>query len=390
MEKTPTSSIKSDLQEISGAAEQSVKAAAHKVDSVLSKISDSLGVRGASLIMESAIVLALTFVICISIYFFINTIINRVAKFTWKSILWRSLQKPFVLYIACFGISYILKNLAAFGIPAKYLNGLLMREISATFSVSWFVINILNRIESKIYHSAKTSKLGIDKTTTIGVSRLVKTIIVFFTIIILLEINEISTTGLLTMGGVGGIAITFASKDLLANFFGAFMIYFDKPFGVGDWIKIKSKDIEGVVEEIGWRMTKIRTFEKRPIYVPNVIFTSSSIENPSRMSHRRIREVIGVRYDDIKVLPTIIEEVKKMLQKHEGIDESQTLIVNFDHFADSSVNFFIYTFTHTTKWRRFHEIKQDVLVKIADIIAKQNAEIAYPTRTVLTKDTTTK
>ena len=191
-----------------------------------------------------------------------------------------------------------------------------------------------------------------------------------------------SISGILAFGGIGGIAVGFAAKDLLANFFGGLMIYLDRPFKVGDWIRSPDKKIEGVVEDIGWRQTIIRTFDKRPLYVPNSTFASISVENPSRMSNRRIYEYIGVRYDDTQQVDAIVAEVKAMLQQHPEIDTQQTLIVNLDRFGPSSLDFFIYTFTKTTDWIRFHEIKQDILMRIVAIIEARGAEFAFPTTTV--------
>ena len=186
----------------------------------------------------------------------------------------------------------------------------------------------------------------------------------------------------IAFGGVGGIAVGFAARDLLANFFGGLMIYLDRPFKVGDWIRSPDKQIEGTVEDIGWRQTRIRTFDQRPLYVPNATFSTIAVENPSRMRNRRIHETIGIRYDDLEAMAVIVEEVRDMLLNHEAIDTSRTLMVNFNAFNASSVDFFVYTFTRTTVWTEFHEIKQDVLLRIATIIAKHGAEIAYPTQTL--------
>ena len=198
-----------------------------------------------------------------------------------------------------------------------------------------------------------------------------------------------SISGVLAFGGIGGIAVGFAARDLLANFFGGFMIYMDRPFNVGDWIRSPDQEIEGTVEQIGWRLTTIRTFDKRPLYVPNSVFTTISVENPARMSHRRIKQTIGIRYADAPKMREIIAAVRQMLQDHEEIDSRQTLIVNFDEFAPSSLNFFIYTFTHTVEWIYFHEVKQDVLLKIIDIIEAHGAECAYPTSTLHLPDALT-
>jgi MscS family membrane protein len=100
------------------------------------------------------------------------------------------------------------------------------------------------------------------------------------------------------------------------------------------------------------------------------------------MTNRRIKETMGIRYDDADKIATIIEQVKTMLINHPEIDNEQTLIVNVNSFAASSIDFFIYTFTKTTDWIRFHEIKQDVLLKIVEIIELNDAEFAFPTSTL--------
>ena len=186
----------------------------------------------------------------------------------------------------------------------------------------------------------------------------------------------------MAFGGVGGIAVGFAARDLLANFFGGLMIYMDRPFNVGEWIRSPDKEIEGTVEKIGWRLTTIRTFDKRPLYVPNSLFNNISVENPSRMLNRRIKETIGIRYDDLSKMKKIIDDVKKMLKEHPEIDKNKTLIVNFNEFAPSSLDFFVYTFTKTTDWVHYHEIKQEIMLSIINIIESNGAECAFPTSTL--------
>jgi MscS family membrane protein len=100
------------------------------------------------------------------------------------------------------------------------------------------------------------------------------------------------------------------------------------------------------------------------------------------MTNRRIYETIGVRYSDLAEMTTIIDQVTEMLLQHEDIDSEQTMIVNFNQFSASSLDFFIYTFTKTTRWVEFHKIKQDVLLKVAAVIEANGAEIAFPTSTI--------
>ncbi|WP_258868179.1 mechanosensitive ion channel family protein [Alkalilimnicola ehrlichii] len=124
--------------------------------------------------------------------------------------------------------------------------------------------------------------------------------------LVVLQTLGISIAGVLAFGGVGGIAVGFAARDLLANFFGGLTVYLDRPFSVGDWIRSPDREIEGTVERIGWRQTRIRTFDLRPLYVPNSTFNSIALENPSRMSNRRIFETIGIRYNDADKMATIV------------------------------------------------------------------------------------
>jgi MscS family membrane protein len=131
----------------------------------------------------------------------------------------------------------------------------------------------------------------------------------------------------------------------------------------------------------------VRAFNKNPIYVPNALFTTIVVENPTRMTNRRIKETIGIRYADLDKLPAIVADVKAMLQAHPEIDTDATLIVSFNQFGASSLDFFIYTFTRTVEWVHYHEVKQDVLLKIAAIIRAHGAEIAFPTRTLYIEPT---
>jgi MscS family membrane protein len=129
-------------------------------------------------------------------------------------------------------------------------------------------------------------------------------------------------------------------------------------------------------------MTMIRNFQSQPMYVPNSVFTNVIVENPSRMANRRIYETIGLRYSDLTSMDKVVTDVVAMLKSHEEIESEKTMIVNFNEFSDSSVDFFVYCFTKTTQWVRFHEVKQDVMLRIAEIIKLNNAEIAFPTSTI--------
>jgi len=253
-----------------------------------------------------------------------------------------------------------------------------VRDIGVLVCITWFVLGMIRGSESLYIETAGQ----MDKTTAHALGKLLRLVVIITASLVVLQTLGYSISGVLAMGGVGGIAIGFAAKDLLANFFGGLIVYLDRPFAVGDWIRSPDREIEGTVETIGWRVTVIRNFQSQPMYVPNSVFTTVIVENPSRMANRRIYETIGLRYADLGGMNEIVAEVKAMLISHEEIDADQTMIVNFNEFSDSSVDFFVYCFTKTTKWVKFHQVKQDVMLKIASIIEANGAEIAFPTSTL--------
>ncbi len=257
-----------------------------------------------------------------------------------------------------------------------------VRDVGVVACIAWFMIRFISRAEQNLVQAHSEGGKAYDRTTMDAIAKLLRASVVITAALVTMQTLGFSISGVLAFGGIGGIAVGFAAKDLLANFFGGLMIYLDRPFAVGDWIRSPDRNIEGTVEKIGWRLTCIRTFDKRPLYLPNNIFTTIAVENPSRMSHRRIHETIGIRYDDVEQIGPIVDGVKHMLIEHAEIDDSQTLIVNFNKFGPSSLDFFVYTFTHTTNWVRYHEIKHEVLLKIHQIIASHGAQIAFPTSTV--------
>ncbi|WP_444998502.1 mechanosensitive ion channel family protein [Aliikangiella sp. IMCC44359] len=297
-------------------------------------------------------------------------------KNKWDDALVHSLGKPIVFLIWGAGTWIIINYLFGYQIQKT------VRDIGLVILVSWFLVRFIRAAEENLieYNRYQEDEEKIDNSTIEAISKLLRVSVTITTCLVILQTLGVSISAVLAFGGIGGIAVGFAAKDLLANFFGGLMIYLDRPFSVGDWVRSPDKNIEGTVEYIGWRQTRIRTFDKRPLFVPNAIFNSIAVENPSRMLNRRIYETIGIRYDDIKQMSQIVSDVKQMLISHPDIDASQTLIVNFNQFSASSIDFFVYTFTKTTNWVEFHEIKQAILLLIAEIIESNQAQIAYPTQ----------
>ena len=299
----------------------------------------------------------------------------KITSNLWDDAFIHAVIKPLSLLIWVVGLTVALE-------VANFNSALKVFEVGIIIVISWTLIRLIVFVEENVIQQQAIKGKIVDRTTADAISQLLRVSVIITSVLVGLQSLGFNISAVLAFGGISGIAVGFAAKDLLANFFGGLMVYLDRPFSVGDWIRSPDRNIEGTVEKIGWRLTSIRTFDKRPLYIPNSMFSSISVENPSRMSHRRIYETIGVRYEDGKQLPEIINAVKVMLKQHPEIDTTQTMIVNFNQFAPSSLDFFIYTFTKTTDWVKFHEVKQDVLFKITEIIEKHDAEIAFPTSTI--------
>ena len=305
----------------------------------------------------------------------LHKLITR-SKNRWDDVILHAFGTPINWIIIIIGGSWF-ADITARHFSADIISSIpIARQLAVLVVMAWGVWRLISGIEE-----TQLDK-GRDPTTVQLVGKVTKLALTILIILPMFQILGISISGMLAFGGMGGLIVGMAAKDLLSNFFGSIMIYLDRPFKVGDWIRSPDRSIEGTVESIGFRLTIIRTFDKRPLYVPNSVFTNIAVENPSRMKNRRIKETIGVRYKDSRKLPLILDEVRNMLLNHSDIDSTQTLIVNFDSFGASSLDFFIYTFTKTTNWIEFHHIKQDVMLKTLEIIHKHEADCAFPTQTL--------
>ena len=306
----------------------------------------------------------------------------------WDDALFKAAQGPLSWFILILGLIWAVQ------ISDGYLDMVLfspanldiVRQLTFIVLTMVFLVRFITLAEARLLDGLQAQTEGaqgrLDPTTLHALAKLTRLSVVISAVLVALPTLGIEITALLAFGGVGGIAVGFAAQDLLSNFFGGLMIYLDRPFAIGDWIRSPDREIEGTVESIGWRLTVVRTFDKRPLYVPNSVFAKLALENPSRMTNRRIYETIGIRYKDASKMGQIVRDVHAMLQEHEEVDQDQTLIVNFNGYGKSSLDFFVYTFTKTTNWVKFHEIKQDVMLRIIRIVHEHQADFAFPTTTV--------
>ena len=256
------------------------------------------------------------------------------------------------------------------------------KEINFLFLVAIVALAIRECFLFADHFRRHLENTGKNATSAQIITRVIKIVCAISILLMFGEQFGLSFAGLLTFGGIGGIAIGLAGRDILSNLFSGIMIYFDRPFNIGDWIRSPDRNIEGTVLEIGWRTTKIMTFQNRPLYVPNYIFSTICVENPGRTRNWRIKTSIGILCEDVDKLKVIVGQIRDMLKKNDNIDQSQTLLVNFNQIGDFSLNILVYCFTKTTVWSEWLQIQEDVYLEIINIVQKNGSDLAYPNRKV--------
>ncbi|WP_457808167.1 mechanosensitive ion channel family protein [Kushneria sp. EE4] len=251
----------------------------------------------------------------------------------------------------------------------------------------WGEVRLMHRLEQRLVFPPGSSKsTPVDQTTASAVTKISGAVTLIVVLLLAMQLLGVDMSSILAVGGAGGLLVGFAARDVMANFFGGMVIHLDKPFQVGHWIRSPDREIEGVVEDIGWRLTRIRTFAGPPIYVPNAAFSRITIETPSRMEARLIWENIGVRYQDAHCIEAITSDIREMLDQDEEINSDELITVNFNQYGDYSLNLMIYALSCVTDWQRYNETRQRILLKVRDIIYHHEAELALPASRVYVPD----
>ncbi len=211
-------------------------------------------------------------------------------------------------------------------------------------------------------------------------SKALQALVVIMAVLIVATEWGYDINGLIAGLGLGGLAAALAAKDALANIFGGIMIIMEKSFAIGDWILTPS--VEGTVEDINFRSTRVRTFAQALVTVPNATLANEPITNWSRMGKRQVTFHLGVTYSTSRQqLARCVEAIREMLENHPGIHK-ETIMVNFERFNDSSLDIFLYFFTITTSWKEYLEVREDVNFKIMAILEREGVEVAFPSQSI--------
>lgn len=200
----------------------------------------------------------------------------------------------------------------------------------------------------------------------------------------ILQIWGIQVGPIIAGAGLFGVAVALGAQDLFKNLIAGILILGEKRFRRGDWILVEGT-VEGTVENIGFRSTMIRRFDKAPVMVPNAKLSDTAVVNFSSMSHRRIFWRIGVEYrTSITQLRQIRDGIEAYILNSEDFADPPEVptFVRIDRFNDSSIDMLIYCFTRTTEWGRWLEIKERLACAIMEIVESSGSSFAFPSQSV--------
>ncbi len=290
---------------------------------------------------------------------------------------------PLHIMLWVVGVTYVIDILGSqfgFGNSLSYLKPLRNAFVIGCFG--WVLLRWKSYAQNAFLERRQELHKSIDLGMITVIGKLVSVIICILTFLIALQVLGLDIMPLLAFGGIGAAAVGFAGKDVIANFFGGLMLHTTRPFTLGDQVLIPERSIEGTVEEIGWYLTSIRDKEKRPVYLPNSMFSTIYVVNLSRMSHRRILETIGVRSKDFSKLSSITDAIKNKISAHSSIDTNLPILVFFNAFKEYSLDIYIDAFTLATRYEEYLAVKEEILKAIQEVIDSYDAVIPNPTMLV--------
>lgn len=200
----------------------------------------------------------------------------------------------------------------------------------------------------------------------------------------ILQIWGIAIAPIIAGFGLFGVAVALGAQDLFKNLLGGISILVESRFKLGDWVKVEGV-VEGTVEEIGFRSTRLRQFNQVAVTVPNNAFADHAVINYSTMPHRRIYWKIGLEYSTtVAQMKQIVDELKDWLEKHDGFvtDNRAVNHIYIDAFNDSSIDMMVYCFTETTDWQEWLALKQELAFEIKKIVEDTKSGFAFPSRSI--------
>jgi MscS family membrane protein len=246
--------------------------------------------------------------------------------------------------------------------------------------VFWGILRLVDMFADSLHELADGSDSSVYHFVPL-LKKAARVFLIIIATILVIQNLGYSVSSLLAGLGIGGLAVALAAQESLGNFFGSISIIADRPFKVGDWIQVGDR-VDGDVEEIGLRSTKVRTWSKSQLTIPNKVLAGEIIENWSRMPKRRVKQIVGVTYETKpEDMDGLVEDIRELLKADEDVHQ-EFILVNFTNFGASSLDILVYYFTKTTKWLEYMDVRQRINLKIMQAVNSRGLSIAFPTRTV--------
>jgi len=326
-----------------------------------------------------AIVIFILFVLLKKIFAkYVFKIILRLVnktKFNADTKIVSAFERPLINFFEVLGLyfAYIIL-MQKFTIRLDFINKVFSSSI--ILLISWGLYNLTGESSLLFEKMHKAYDIKVDKILFPFISKILRLILLALVITIIAEKWGYNIQGFITGLGLGGLAFALAAKDAAANIIAGILIILDKPFALGDWINNDS--LEGTVEEITFRTTKIRTFDLALIIVPNSKLVSEPVTNYSRRGKRRLNFNLGLNYGTSRdKLEICVTKIRNLIENHAQVNKDE-IYVRFDKFNASSLDIFIYFFVETAKLGEFLEIKENINFGIMDILQQEDVSLALP------------
>ena len=248
------------------------------------------------------------------------------------------------------------------------------------YSIFWIFLKVIDFIGLILNKRAEATENKMDDQLIPFIVEIAKIITYIFALVIVMgNVFEVDITALAAGLGIGGIALAMASKESLENLLGSFTIFFDQPFTVGDTVTVGT--VTGTVEKVGFRSTRIRTFDKSLVTVPNKKMIDAELDNLGMRPVRRVKFNIGLTYEtNPEQIKAIVNDIQAMINDHPKTNQEGK--VRFQEFGSSSLDILVMYFVDSPKWNDLIDVKEDVNYKIMEIVNKHNSDFAFPSTTV--------